>query len=98
LFHVCILISFYFIQVWLQERENERVPILKKPIPEMYRALTARPKWEPRLILPKVAYPNKYAAFSVSRFSKQNLIFILFYIHSVFEIQHVLCKVPIGNE
>jgi hypothetical protein len=72
-FYVFITIHFYFTQVWLHERENERVSIVEKPLPEMYRALTARSKWEPRLILPKVIYPNKYTAFSVSRFSNKIL-------------------------
>ena len=68
-----LTINFDSIQVWLKERDDERVPIIEKPIPEMYRSLTARPKWEPRLILPEVVYPNKYNAFSVSRFSNKIL-------------------------
>ncbi|CAF0829579.1 unnamed protein product [Rotaria sordida] len=50
--------------LWLQEREHERVPIVQKPLPEMYRALTARAKWDSRLILPKLVFPNKYAAYT----------------------------------
>ncbi|CAF2712848.1 unnamed protein product [Rotaria sp. Silwood2] len=50
--------------LWLQEREHERIPIVQKPLPEMYRALTARPTWDSRLVLPKLVFPNKYAAYT----------------------------------
>jgi hypothetical protein len=67
----------------------------------MYRALTARPKWDSRFILPKLIFPNKYAAYTVSKYStnKKKFCFIKkFDINSVIEIQHVLFKVLIGNE
>lgn len=38
----------------------------------MYRALTARPQWDSRLVLPKLVFPNKYAAYTVK------MILILF--------------------
>ncbi|UJR33365.1 hypothetical protein I4U23_020813 [Adineta vaga] len=50
--------------LWLQERDNERIPEVKNPYSEMYRVLKAKPTWESRLVLPKVVYPNKYAAYS----------------------------------
>ncbi|CAF0966252.1 unnamed protein product, partial [Adineta ricciae] len=50
--------------LWLKERENERIPEVKNFMTEMYRVLPAKPQWESRLVLPKVTYPNKYAAFS----------------------------------
>jgi hypothetical protein len=40
----------------------------------MYRALTARPNWETKLVLPKLIFPNKYAAYTVIKiFPKQNI-------------------------
>ncbi|CAF3402509.1 unnamed protein product [Rotaria socialis] len=50
--------------IWLQEREHERVSFVEKPTPEMYRVLSARPKWDSHLILPKLVFPNKYAAYT----------------------------------
>lgn len=45
----------------------------------MYRVLTAKPHYESKLVLPKLVFPNKYAAYTVrSRLSIRNsLIFIL---------------------
>ncbi|CAF3492831.1 unnamed protein product [Adineta steineri] len=59
--------------LWLQERENERVPIIKNSVPEMYRNLTAKPKYDAKLILPKVTYPNKTVNFSRYRNSTRSV-------------------------
>jgi len=65
----------------------------------MYRSLTARPRWDSRLVLPKLVFPNKYAAYTVSiNFPKQHFFLIdKFDINSVIEVQHVLYKVLLGT-
>ena len=62
------------IQVWLQDRERERRSLPEKSLSKMHRALTARPKWDSKLILPKLAFPNKYAAYTVSTYSMIGII------------------------
>ncbi len=66
LLHIFHINFIYFFLVWLQEREHERIPIVKKTLPEMDRILSTRPNWDSRLILPKLVFPNKYAAYTVS--------------------------------
>jgi hypothetical protein len=71
--------QFVFLQVWLQEREHERIPNVEKPLLNMYRTLTARPQWESRLVLPKLVFPNKYAAYTVRQFPHRTLFVYYFY-------------------
>ena len=83
--------------VWLQERQSELRPTLREVLPDMYRPLTAKSNWESRLILPKLVFPNKYAAYTVKEFLHSISILFSIVSFSDFEIQLELFKVPIGN-
>lgn len=61
--------SFFFLLVWLRERAEDVRPTTKELLPELYRPLSSQPKWESRLILPKLVFPNKYAAYTVRKTS-----------------------------
>lgn len=79
------------ILVWLQAREDERIPVVQKPLPDMYRVISARPKWDSRLILPKLAFPNKYTAYTVSIRLQMEQIWEYFFIKLALSKSNTYC-------